>query len=72
MSSNQNAKAQVADFKTIVFRQQQLGFNAVRLPFTFSDLNLTPKSWTMSCTDDTASLKANLLQTDSALCTNSA
>ena len=50
--------AQVADFKTIVFRQKQLGFNAVRLPFTFSDLQLTPKKWTMDCTDDTASLKA--------------
>ena len=50
---------QVADFKTIVFRQQQLGFNAVRLPMTFSDLNLAPKSWTKSCTDDTASLKAS-------------
>ena len=50
---------QIADFKTIVFRQQQLGFNAVRLPMTFSDLNLAPKSWTKSCTDDTASLKAS-------------
>ena len=48
---------QIADFKTIVFRQKELGFNAVRLPMTFSDLNLTPKSWTKSCTDDTASLK---------------
>ena len=48
---------QVADFKTIVFRQQVLGFNAVRLPFTFSDLNLTPKIWTKACTDDTAFLK---------------
>ncbi|CAL5222447.1 g4812 [Coccomyxa viridis] len=55
---------QVADFKTIVFRQQQLGFNAVRLPFTFSDLNLPPKSWTMPCTDDTASLKADLEDPD--------
>jgi len=50
------AVVQIADFKTVVFRQKQLGFNAVRLPFTFSDLNLTPKSWTKSCTDDTASL----------------
>ena len=63
---------QVADFKTIVFRQQQLGFNAVRLPFTFSDLNLAPKSWTMSCTDDTPSLKAGLLHADSAFCMNNA
>ncbi len=47
---------QVADFKTIVFRQQLLGFNAVRLPFTFSNLNLTPKIWTKACTDDTAFL----------------
>ena len=48
---------QVADFKTIVFRQQLLGFNAVRLPFTFSNLNLTPKIWTKACTDDTAYLE---------------
>ncbi|BDA42796.1 probable major extracellular endoglucanase [Coccomyxa sp. Obi] len=51
---------QVADFKTIVFRQQLLGFNAVRLPMTFSDLNLAPKSWTKPCTDDTEYLKGNL------------
>lgn len=48
---------QVADFKTVVFRQQLLGFNAVRLPMTFSDLNLAPKSWTKPCTDDTEYLK---------------
>ena len=59
---------QVADFKTIVFRQQQLGFNAVRLPMTFSDLNLPPKSWTKSCTDDTASLKASPLSSPSTGC----
>ena len=49
--------SQVADFKTIVFRQKQLGFNAVRLPMTFSDLSLAPKMWTKSCRDDTSSLK---------------
>ena len=49
--------AQVADFHTVVFRQKQLGFNAVRLPMTFSDLNLAPKMWTKPCIDDTASLK---------------
>ncbi len=60
VTGKRDVDVQVADFKTIVFRQQQLGFNAVRLPFTFSDLNLPPKSWTMPCTDDTASLKVNL------------
>jgi hypothetical protein len=49
--------SQVADFRTVVFRQKQLGFNAVRLPFTFSDLNLTPKDWTKPCKDDTSNLK---------------
>ena len=49
--------SQVADFRTVVFRQKQLGFNAVRLPFDFSDLNLTPKDWTKPCKDDTSSLK---------------
>ena len=44
----------------MVFRQKQLGFNAVRLPMTFSDLNLAPKMWTKPCIDDTASLKVRL------------
>lgn len=48
---------QVADFQTVVFRQKQLGFNAVRLPMTFSDLNLAPKIWTKPCIDDMADLK---------------
>lgn len=56
-----NTALQVADFKTIVFRQQLLGFNAVRLPMTFSDLNLAPKSWTKACTDDTKYLKVSTL-----------
>lgn len=57
---------QVGDFKTIVFRQKQLGFNAVRLPMTFSDLNLTPKIWTKACTDDTSSLKVRATPPSSA------
>ena len=48
---------QVADFQTVVFRQKQLGFNAIRLPMTFSHLNLAPKIWTKPCTDNTADLK---------------
>ena len=43
----------------MVFRQKQLGFNAVRLPMTFSDLNLAPKIWIKPCMDDTASLKVS-------------
>ncbi len=53
--------AQVGDFKTVVFRQQLLGFNAVRLPFTFSDLSLTPRNFTEACVDDTAYIKVLLL-----------
>ena len=53
--------AQVGDFKTVVFRQQLLGFNAVRLPFTFSDLSLTPRNFTVACVDDTAYIKVMLL-----------
>ena len=37
------------DFATVVYRAQLLGFNAVRLPFRFSDLNLQPKNWTFPC-----------------------
>lgn len=53
--------AQVGDFKTVVFRQQLLGFNAVRLPFTFSDLSLTPRNFTVACVDDTAYIKVPLV-----------
>ncbi len=35
-----------------VYRAQLLGFNAVRIPFRFSDLNLPPKNWTFPCTVD--------------------
>jgi hypothetical protein len=38
------------DFATVVYRLQLLGFNAVRLPFSFADLYDTPpKSQTRSC-----------------------
>lgn len=34
-----------SDFATVVYRMQLLGFNAVRLPFSFKDLNnLTPRN----------------------------
>ena len=39
------------DFATIVYRQQLLGFNAVRLPFSFQSLfDATPKTQTYQCT----------------------
>ncbi|DBB04409.1 TPA: hypothetical protein ACH3X1_012892 [Trebouxia sp. C0004] len=38
------------DFATIVYRIQLLGFNAVRLPFSFQNLyNAAPKSQTQTC-----------------------
>jgi aryl-phospho-beta-D-glucosidase BglC (GH1 family) len=38
------------DFASIVYRQQLLGFNAVRLPFSFKDLlNLKPRNFTQNC-----------------------
>src|SRR5687768_13330852 len=34
------------DFATVVYRMQLLGFNAIRLPFSFKDLyNLTPRDY---------------------------
>ena len=33
------------DFATVVRRQKLLGFNAVRLPFSFQDFKLTPRSF---------------------------
>jgi len=38
------------DFNTIVYKLKLLGFNAVRLPFTFSDLKRTPQDKRQSCT----------------------
>lgn len=37
------------DFRTIVWRLKLLGFNAVRLPFTFDDLNLKPVDKAIQC-----------------------
>ena len=37
------------DFAAIVYRIQLLGFNAIRLPFSFADLALTPKYLSYSC-----------------------
>lgn len=38
------------DFPTVVFRQKALGFNAVRLPFSFEDFKLEPRNFTHKCT----------------------
>ncbi|KAK9836719.1 hypothetical protein WJX74_006621 [Apatococcus lobatus] len=38
------------DWATIVYRIQLLGFNAVRIPFSFKDLQASPKSFSQSCT----------------------
>ncbi|MBA2727273.1 MAG: cellulase family glycosylhydrolase [Parachlamydiaceae bacterium] len=39
-----------SDFATVVYRMQLLGFNAVRLPFSFKDLyNLSPRNYVTSC-----------------------
>lgn len=35
----------MSDFATVVWRQKLLGFNAVRLPFSFQDLNKPPRSF---------------------------
>jgi Cellulase (glycosyl hydrolase family 5) len=44
------------DFATVVYRMQLLGFNAIRLPFSFLDLyQLAPKNYTQSCTLDSQS-----------------
>lgn len=42
------------DFATIVYRQQLLGFNTVRLPFSFQNLfeGAVPQSWTIPCKTD--------------------
>ena len=39
-----------SDFATAVWRQKLLGFNAVRLPFSFAEFSKTPRSFTENCT----------------------
>ncbi|HSX37466.1 MAG TPA: cellulase family glycosylhydrolase, partial [Chlamydiales bacterium] len=44
------------DFATVVYRMQLLGFNAVRLPFSFKDLNgLSPKVYSQTAAQATQS-----------------
>lgn len=39
-----------SDFATVVYRMQLLGFNAIRLPFSFKDLyDLAPRNYASSC-----------------------
>ena len=38
------------DWATIVYRIQLLGFNAVRIPFSFKDLQASPKDFSQACT----------------------
>ncbi|KAK9864609.1 hypothetical protein WJX84_005551 [Apatococcus fuscideae] len=38
------------DWATVVYRIQLLGFNAIRIPFSFKDLQSSPKSFSQSCT----------------------
>lgn len=45
------SNAMAGDFATVVYRMQLLGFNAVRIPFSFKDLyTLTPRDYITSCT----------------------
>ncbi|CAL8466352.1 g5888 [Coccomyxa elongata] len=50
---NANRSIGVGDMAIEVYRAQLLGFNAVRLPFRFSDLNLAPKNWSFRCNLET-------------------
>jgi hypothetical protein len=52
----QSSNSIAFDFATIVYRMQLLGFNAVRLPFSFKDLfTAAPKNYSASCTLATSS-----------------
>ena len=56
------------DFATVVLRMRSLGFNAVRLPFSFADLaNLPPRPLTQPCTlPSLAQVAASLVPAGSA------
>ena len=48
------------DFATIVYRQQLLGFNTIRIPFNFQNLfeGALPQSWTGPCKTDSTEVVA--------------
>jgi aryl-phospho-beta-D-glucosidase BglC (GH1 family) len=41
------------DYNTILYKMKMLGFNSIRLPFTFRDLELKPISKAISCSVST-------------------
>src|SRR5947208_543484 len=45
-----NSEGLSFDFATVVYRMKLLGFNAVRLPFSFTDLELPPRNYAQNCT----------------------
>jgi hypothetical protein len=50
-----NSTPLVFDFATVVYRQQLLGFNAVRLPFSFTNFTIVPQNFEQPCTLPTQS-----------------
>ena len=51
----QTGDATVSDFATVVWRLRLLGFNAVRLPFSFQEFSKTPRSFVWNwCANDTS------------------
>jgi hypothetical protein len=64
----QTGDATVSDFATIVWRLRLLGFNAVRLPFSFQEFSKTPRSFVWSwCANDTAKVVSSVVPAGTTL-----
>ena len=58
----QTSDATVSDFAAVVWRLRLLGFNAVRLPFSFQEFSKTPRSFVWNyCTSDTSKVVSSVV-----------
>ena len=58
----QTGDATVSDFSTVVWRLRLMGFNAVRLPFSFQEFSKTPRSFVWSwCSNDTSKVVSSVV-----------
>lgn len=64
----QTGDATVSDFATVVWRLRLLGFNSVRLPFSFQEFSKTPRSFVWNwCANDTAKVISSVVPAGTTL-----
>lgn len=64
----QTGDATVSDFATVVWRLYLLGFNSVRLPFSFQEFSKTPRSFVWNrCANNTAKVVSSVVPAGTTL-----